>query len=109
MARLAAAGTVLPLLAHGRIGTAWSAGMVAASVLLGVGLLAGHRGATALATAWLMVGLPMWLLEALRTMSTSDVRMSLNTPTSPCVLTPVEEEKDEELVCLVMPLRLAEA
>jgi protoheme IX farnesyltransferase len=35
----AAAGTLLPLLAHGRIGTAWSAGMVAASALLGVGAL----------------------------------------------------------------------
>ncbi len=33
----AAAGTVLPLLARGRIATAWSLGLVAASVLMGVG------------------------------------------------------------------------
>jgi len=50
-----------------------------------------------------------YLLEALRTMSTEMVQMSLNTPTSPGVLTPVNGDKDEELVCLVMPLRLAEA
>jgi len=50
-----------------------------------------------------------YLLEALRTMTTDMVRMSLNTPTSPGVLTPVDGDKDEELVCLVMPLRLAEA
>ena len=47
-----------------------------------------------------------YLLEALRTMSTEMVRLSFNTPTSPGVLTPVDGEKDEELVCLVMPLRL---
>jgi DNA polymerase-3 subunit beta len=50
-----------------------------------------------------------YLLEAMRTMSGDAVRFSVNTSTSPGVMIPVEGGKDEELVCLVMPLRLAES
>ena len=50
-----------------------------------------------------------YLLDALRTMSSPMVQMALNTPTSPGVITPVDQEKDEDLVCLIMPLRLPEA
>jgi DNA polymerase-3 subunit beta len=50
-----------------------------------------------------------YLLEAMRTMSGDTVRFSVNTSTSPGVMTPVEGGKDEDLVCLVMPLRLAES
>jgi DNA polymerase-3 subunit beta len=52
----------------------------------------------------------LYLLEALRTMNSVMVRFSVNTATSPGVIVPVEgEKKDEEVVCLVMPLRLADA
>lgn len=50
-----------------------------------------------------------YLLDALRTMTSDDVEVSFNTPTSPGILRPVKEEKGEELTCLVMPLRLPDA
>ena len=51
----------------------------------------------------------VYLLEALRTMNSETVEVLLNTPTSPGVVVPSVQEKDEDLVCLVMPLRLPDA
>lgn len=50
-----------------------------------------------------------YLLEALRTMECDTVQLQLNTPTSPGLVTPSVQEKGEDLVCLVMPLRLPDA
>jgi DNA polymerase-3 subunit beta len=50
-----------------------------------------------------------YLLEALRTMYSEDVQLSLNTPTSPGLLMPANQDPNEDLLCLVMPLRLPEA
>jgi DNA polymerase-3 subunit beta len=50
-----------------------------------------------------------YLLEALRTMESDRVLVSLNTATSPGILTPVDQEKEEDLLCLIMPLRLPDA
>jgi DNA polymerase-3 subunit beta len=50
-----------------------------------------------------------YLLDALRTMDSDQVVIRLNTPTSPGVLAPVTQAEDEDLLCLVMPLRLPEA
>jgi DNA polymerase-3 subunit beta len=50
-----------------------------------------------------------YLLEALRTMESEKVQVALNTATSPGILTPSEQEKDEDLLCLIMPLRLPDA
>ena len=50
-----------------------------------------------------------YLLDALKTMDSPEVLVQLDTPTSPGVLAPVTQEKDEDLLCLVMPLRLPEA
>jgi DNA polymerase-3 subunit beta len=50
-----------------------------------------------------------YLLEALRTMESDNVQVSLNTATSPGILTPVGQEKEEDLLCLIMPLRLPDA
>jgi len=50
-----------------------------------------------------------YLLEALRTMSSDTVRISLNTPTSPGIVVPTEQKENEDLVCLIMPLRLPDA
>jgi DNA polymerase-3 subunit beta len=51
----------------------------------------------------------VYLLEALRTMNSETVEVSLNTPTSPGIVVPSVQEKGEDLVCLVMPLRLPDA
>ncbi len=51
----------------------------------------------------------IYLLDALKTMDTEEVLVQLNTPTSPGVLTPAEQDKNEDLLCLVMPLRLPDA
>ncbi|NNF06763.1 MAG: DNA polymerase III subunit beta [Candidatus Eisenbacteria bacterium] len=50
-----------------------------------------------------------YLLEALRTIPSNKIEMRLNTPTSPGILVPAEQEKEEDLLCLVMPLRLPDA
>ncbi len=50
-----------------------------------------------------------YLLEALRTMQSEQVRVELNTPTSPGLFIPASMEEGEDLLCLVMPLRLPEA
>ena len=50
-----------------------------------------------------------YLLEALRTMASDTVRFSLNTPTSPGIITPEKNNENEDLLCLVMPLRLPDA
>jgi DNA polymerase III subunit beta len=50
-----------------------------------------------------------YVLDALRTMGSAEVKVALNTPTSPGVITPAEQEKNDDLVCLIMPLRLPEA
>jgi len=50
-----------------------------------------------------------YVLDALRTMSSDSVQVSLNSPTSPGILTPSSQEKDEDLLCLIMPLRLPDA
>ena len=50
-----------------------------------------------------------YLLEALRTMDSEDVQVELNTALSPGILRPVQQVANEDLLCLVMPLRLQEA
>ncbi len=49
-----------------------------------------------------------YLLEALRTMDSEKVSVQLNTPTSPGIFVPDGQGKEEDLLCLVMPLRLPE-
>ena len=50
-----------------------------------------------------------YLLEALRTIPTDSVELRLNTPTSPGIFVPAEQEDGEDQLCLVMPLRLPDA
>ena len=50
-----------------------------------------------------------YFLEALRTMNSKNVNIALNTPTSPGIVTPTDQEKGEDLLCLIMPLRLPDA
>lgn len=50
-----------------------------------------------------------YLLEALRTMDSEEVQVELNTALSPGILRPVQQAANEDLLCLVMPLRLQEA
>jgi len=50
-----------------------------------------------------------YMLDALKTMESEEVTLHLNTPTSPGVITPTTQEKEEDQLCLVMPLRLPEA
>lgn len=50
-----------------------------------------------------------YLLEILRNLGSDQVRMALGTPLSAGVLTPEEQEKGEELLYLLMPIRLSEA
>ena len=47
-----------------------------------------------------------YLLELLRTMDTEQVQLSFKGPTNAGVFTPVADEGDPDLLCLVMPLRL---
>ncbi len=44
-------------------------------------------------------------MEAVKASPADTVRMELNTPTSPCLLLPVEGEKDSFLY-MVLPVRL---
>jgi DNA polymerase-3 subunit beta len=50
-----------------------------------------------------------YLLDALRTVDVDEIEVRLNTPTSPGLFIPTKQEKDEDLLCLVMPLRLPDA
>jgi DNA polymerase-3 subunit beta len=50
-----------------------------------------------------------YLLDALKTMESDRIEVQLNTPTSPGVFVPVDQNKEEDLLCLVMPLRLPDA
>jgi DNA polymerase-3 subunit beta len=50
-----------------------------------------------------------YLLDALRTMDSEEVTVQLNTPTSPGIFVPAVQEAGEDILCLVMPLRLPEA
>jgi len=49
-----------------------------------------------------------YLLEALRTIGTDEIEIQLNTPTSPGIFVPAKEIENEDVLCLVMPLRLPE-
>ena len=49
-----------------------------------------------------------YLLEALRTIGTDEIEIQLNTPTSPGIFVPANEIENEDVLCLVMPLRLPE-
>ena len=52
----------------------------------------------------------VYLLDALQDHGYAPTcRSSSTPPTSPGVLTPAEQGKDEDLLCLVMPLRLPDA
>jgi len=50
-----------------------------------------------------------YLIDALRTIDAEKLELQLNTPTSPGIMVPVNQDKDEDLLCLVMPLRLPDA
>lgn len=50
-----------------------------------------------------------YLLEALKTIETDRIQIQLNTPTSPGLFVPEKQEPEEDLLCLVMPLRLPDA
>ncbi len=49
-----------------------------------------------------------YLLDSLATMEADEVTFAANTPISATVVWPAEQEKGEELMCLVMPVRLPE-
>jgi DNA polymerase-3 subunit beta len=49
-----------------------------------------------------------YLLDSLGTMETDEVTLAASTPVSASVIWPGEQEKGEELICLVMPVRLPE-
>ncbi|KPJ53797.1 hypothetical protein AMJ39_03140 [candidate division TA06 bacterium DG_24] len=50
-----------------------------------------------------------YLLEILRNVGSDQVQMSLSTPLSAGLVTPEEQEQGEELLYLLMPIRLSEA
>jgi len=50
-----------------------------------------------------------YLIEALRTMNSDEVTVSLNTATSPGIVVPAKQDENEDLLCLIMPLRLPDA
>jgi len=50
-----------------------------------------------------------YLLEALRTIESEEIEVRLDTPTSPGLFLPAAQKDNEDLLCLVMPLRLPDA
>ena len=50
----------------------------------------------------------IYLLDALKTIPTEKFELRLNHATSPGIVVPVEPDKNMDLLCLVMPLRLPE-
>ncbi len=49
-----------------------------------------------------------YILDILRSIDSDEVRFSLNTPLNAGLVEPVEKEEGEDLLCLIMPLRLTE-
>jgi DNA polymerase-3 subunit beta len=49
-----------------------------------------------------------YLSEVLRNMETEDVLLSLSTPLNAGLVEPLEQDQDENYLCLIMPLRLVD-
>lgn len=49
-----------------------------------------------------------YLVDSLGTMESDEITLSVNTPVSASVIWPAEQEKGEQLTCLIMPVRLPE-
>jgi len=49
-----------------------------------------------------------YILDILRGMDSDEVKFSLNTPLNAGLVEPVQKDEGEELLCLIMPLRLTE-
>jgi len=47
-----------------------------------------------------------YLMEALRAAPADQIVMELNTPTSPCIITPADKEKNDSFLYMVLPVRL---
>jgi DNA polymerase-3 subunit beta len=47
-----------------------------------------------------------YVLDVLKQIDTNEVKFELGTPTSAGIVRPTEQEKDEDLLMLIMPVRL---